>query len=347
MKRYGEQPTMLLFGCRTCGRNFSLRNQTPLYHMKISDNKFYAIVRCIGEGNGVRSTARICEVDKDTVLRVVRRVGEHVENIFSLLLRDLWPKEVQLDELWSFLVKKEKSLTEIDRLHTEFGDCWIWVAFDPETKVVLGYILGKRTKDNAIKLLQQVKRVLGEGCFPLFTSDELSCYKDALIEVFGVPEQPERKGTRGRLPKPRKVPGPRQKYAVVHKERKNNRIVKVERRIVLGDPKEIDQVIASSSYSKTINTSGVERVNGKLRAGQGRLTRKTLGFSKDKGIMQASVAVYLGYDHFCRDHLGLRERIDPEPDDSTKRWIRRTPMMAIGATKKRWSVKELILFRSP
>ena len=168
--------------------------------MKICDDKFYAIVRCIGEGNGVRSTARICEVDKDTILRVVKRVGEHVEKIFNHVLRDLWPKEIQLDELWSVLMKKEKNVTEIERLHTELGDCWIWVAFDPETKVVLGYVLGKRTKDNAITLLQRVRNVLGDGCFPLFTSDELSCYKDALIEVFGVMEQPDRRGTQGRFP---------------------------------------------------------------------------------------------------------------------------------------------------
>jgi IS1 family transposase len=338
---------MLLFCCETCGKNFSLRNQTPLYRMKISDDKFYTIVRCVGEGTGVRGTARICEVDKDTVLRVVTRMGAHVENTFDHFLRDLWPKEVQLDDLWSFIVKKEKNLTEIERLHTEFGDCWIWVAFDPETKIVLGYVLGKRTKDNAIKLLQQVRNVMGEGCFPLFTSDELSCYKDALIEVFGVMHQPERKGTTGRFPKPRKVPDPRQKYAIVHKEREKNRIVKVERRIGMGDPKEIDRVIESSRFSKTINTSGVERENGKLRAGQGRLTRKTLGFSKKKEVMQASLSVYLGYDHFCRDHLGLRERMDPEPEDSPKRWVRRTPMMGLGVTDHCWSVKELVLFRSP
>ncbi len=42
--------------------------------------------------------------------------------------------------------------------------------------------------------------------------------------------QPERKGKAGRKPKPRKIPDPRQKYAVVHKEREKYWIVKVERR---------------------------------------------------------------------------------------------------------------------
>ncbi len=343
--RYSKKPTQLMYGCQACETKFSLRRHTPLFGLKMEDETFFSIVRCLGEGCGVRETARIMEVKPDTVLSVARRMGRHVAHVMDHFLRELWPKEVQLDELWSFIRKKEGHLSELEALEREWGDAWIWIAYDPEAKVVLGFVVGKRTKDRAVRLLRRVREVLGGGCFPLFTSDELSCYEDALVQVFGVSERPERKGTRGRFPGPRKVPHPDMKYAVVHKERKGSRLVRVERRVVHGGEEAVEQVLAESRVSEKVNTSFVERENGKLRAGNGRLRRKTLGFSKERVMLGDAMCVTIGYDHFCRPNKGLRERASPS--ENGRRWTKRSPMMALGATDHIWSVKELALFRIP
>ncbi|EQD74607.1 hypothetical protein B1B_02573, partial [mine drainage metagenome] len=159
---------------------------------------------------------------------------------------------------------------------------WVWVAFDPVHKVVAGFVLGKRTRENAVRLLHAVRRTLGKGCRPLFTSDELSCYEDALVEVFGTRVQPLRLGERGRYPQPVILPREDLRYAVVHKEREQNRVVRVTRKVRLGDEQAVARLLADSPVSGRINTSFVERENGKLRADNGRLVRKTLGFSKQK-----------------------------------------------------------------
>ena len=310
----------------------------------MGDETFFLVAACLAEGNGLRGTARILKakglnLKPDTVQRVAARLGKHAQEVVGHYLADLHPGEIQLDELWSFLKKKEKNLLELEALQGELGDCWIWVAYDPETKLILGLVLGKRTKGNAVELLRRVKQVVGEDCFPMFTSDELACYEDAIVEVFGVTVQPERQSSVGRLPKPRRVPHPQVKYGVVHKEREKNRVVRVRQRVVHGSPEDVQTVLDQSGFSNRINTSGVERENGKFRAGSGRLRRKTLGFSKKKGMLGHGVEWWRAYDHFCFPNKGLRQA----SGELGRKWTQRTPMMAAGKTDHVWAVKELVL----
>jgi IS1 family transposase len=316
-----------------------------LFGLKMSDEKFFTIVQCLGEGNGTRETGRINNVKPDTVSSVIKRMGTHVMRILEHHLMGLCPTEIQLDELWSFLRKKEGHLTVLESLEKEWGDCWVWIAFDPVSKVILGIVLGKRTKGRAIQLLKRVRQIIGKQCFPLFTSDELAAYEDALIEVFGITVQVERKGTRGRIPLPKQVPHPRLKYATVHKERNDNRVVKVTRKMIMGNERKVKKILKESTVSTKVNTSFIERENGKLRADNGRLVRKTLGFSKIKELFRASLGITIAYDHYCRPHKGLRQRI--KNPCGNKHWNKRSPMMALGKTDHIWSIEELTLFRIP
>ncbi len=238
----------------------------------------------------MRPTARITGVKPDIVQAVGERVDAHAERLLNHDLRRLWPREIQLDELRTFLRKKEAHLTDEEVLRREFGDCWVWVAFDPRSKVVLGFVLGKRTKDRAVRLPKRVHEVLTPGSFPLFTSDELAAYEDAINQVFDVNEQPARDGTRGHLPKMRRVPHARLPYAVVHKHRQNNRVLAVERRIVLGRPDQIDRTLAASEVSHTINTTGIERTTGNFEPATGASGAAPTGLRKPRECSAAPSA---------------------------------------------------------
>lgn len=341
--RYGRQPSQLLYRCRTCGRTFSLRKGTPLEGSRLPEAKFVEIATSLGEGTGGRRAARVFRVQPKVVYRIAKKLGRHAQRVLQAYLRDVACREVQLDELWSFLQKKEANCSEWEALRDEYGDCWVWVAFDPESKVILAYAVGKRTRERCVELLQRLKATLAPGALPLFTSDDLAAYEDALIEVFGVLHQPERDGTRGRFPGPVHVPTTDLHYAVVHKERENNRVVRVTRRTVLGDPGEVQARLEASTFSSTVNTSGVERENGKLRADNPRLARKTLEFGKKKTPFLALLAWAIAYDHFCRAHKGLRERRSEADPETGRVWDERSPMMALGKTDHRWSVEEFLL----
>jgi hypothetical protein len=71
---------------------------------------------------------------------------------------------------------------------------------------------------------------------PIFTSDDWDAYKNALVEVYGVEEQPEYKG-RGRPLNPKKVPPPDLKYGQVVKYREGVKLPMSRRELYLATRK--------------------------------------------------------------------------------------------------------------
>ena len=189
-----------------------------------------------------------------------------------------------------------------------------------------------------------------DGSIPFFTSDALPHYATALLEVYGVWGIPPRRGTRGRLPKPRRDPPPDLCYAVVVKERAHGRVVHVTTRIVYGTTEQVAAALQASPVSHTINTYGVERTNLTVRQHARRMGRKVNAFSKDPDYVAYQLMLAFAYDHFVIPHRGLRQRL-PHPmptkgrNGSPKQWKSATPAMAAGLTDHVWTMDELLSFR--
>jgi len=96
--------------CRSCGYRFSERKNSPLFYLHTKEDTIEKIVKALAEGNSIRATSRIMNVDKNTICRILDRVTIHCEKISAYLIKDLHLSEVQLDELWSFVKKKRKIL---------------------------------------------------------------------------------------------------------------------------------------------------------------------------------------------------------------------------------------------
>ncbi len=109
--KYGKNKDKDLLYCRTCGKRFASTRATAFFGLHLSDDKIVQIIHHAAEGVGVRATSRLLDINKNTVNRVILRAGEHCELVLSNLLRSLKLKEVQLDELWAF-VKKRNLLTK-------------------------------------------------------------------------------------------------------------------------------------------------------------------------------------------------------------------------------------------
>jgi len=107
--KYGKDNNRDLLYCKTCGKRYAATQASALFGLHLSDESIRQIIHHAAEGVGVRATARLLELDKDTVNRVILRAGEHCANVLSELLRSLKLTEAQLDELWTF-VKKRKVL---------------------------------------------------------------------------------------------------------------------------------------------------------------------------------------------------------------------------------------------
>ncbi len=308
-------------------------------------------VTSLAEGLSIRATARLMAVDKDTVCAWLPRLGAHCQQLMSYFFRNLHLNECQLDELWTFIYKKEEQLKPVDELLGVYGDAWVWIAFSPVCKLVPVWVVGKRTLANARKLVFRLKSAT-DGAIPFFTSDELPHYADALLDVYGVWQTPPRRFPRGRPPAPRKCPPPELCYAFVVKERERGHVIQVTTRIVYGSEAQVRAALQASPVSDTINTYGVERNNLTIRQHSRRMGRKVHAFSKDRDYLEAQLTLAFAYYHCVVPHRVLHQRLPRPlptkgPRASQKKWNAVTPAMAAGLTDHVWSVDELLSYRVP
>jgi IS1 family transposase len=232
--------------------------------------------------------------------------------------------KVQLDEKWSFVAKKEKHCDPQDEGYLSQGDQWDHIAFDPDSRLVLSVVVGKRTTGSAVLLLEDVRERLGGRVPELVTSDEYAAYREALLAVFGQEVVPPRTGKRGRPAGPRLVPPQGLCHATVRKTRAKGRVVAVESRVVLGE----------LPAGAGVSTSYLERHNATDRHRNARKGRKTYRFSKDWAIHAAVTAFTMYSYNFCWPVRTLRERGHED------RWRQRTPGMVAGLTDHVWSLEE-------
>jgi IS1 family transposase len=327
-----------------------VRYGTAYRDLESDSSIFETAFRALAEGNSLRGTARIVEIDGETCRAWLERYAEQCRLVMLSLWQNLHIQECQLDELWSFVHTKEANLGAAKLICQTYGDAWVWVAFAPIWRMVLAFVVGKRTQSNANLLLERVHHI-SNGEIPFFTSDQLAAYPSALITTYGEWIQPQRKGNRGAQPKPRQVAPENLLYAQVVKHRENGRVVEVSYQAVFGQEQEIKERIKQSPVSQTINTSFVERENLTLRQSNRRLTRKMNGFSKAISGLEKQLWVSLAYYHFVLPHQSLRvsleEPIPTRGSGSEKQWRAVTPAMAAGITDHVWSTSELLSYRVP
>jgi IS1 family transposase len=243
-------------------------------------------------------------------------------------------REVQFDEKWSFVAKKEKHCDRSDPADDCCGDCWDYVALDPEHRLVVSALVGRHSAEHVDRLVQDFHDRTAGRLMNLMTSDENPAYVDAILTAYGKTVQPRRKGRRGRRPKLRRRPPKGLKYATVHKTREQNRVVKVETRVIFGTVTAVLAALAVSLVSAVVNTVFVERHHGTDRNRNARKVRKTYCFSKDWQVHEA-VSYFTMYSYnFCWPVRTLRQ-------GSRRRGYReRTPAMAAGLADHVWTLKE-------
>ena len=88
----------------------------------------------MAEGMSIWATGRLLSVDKDTVNHWLPVLGAHCQHVLRYFFRHLHVLECQLDELWTFIAKKEARLTPLEKLAAIVGDAWVWIAFSPVHK---------------------------------------------------------------------------------------------------------------------------------------------------------------------------------------------------------------------
>jgi IS1 family transposase len=248
--------------------------------MYIPQDKAVLALQLLLEGNSIRSTERITNLDRNTIMSLLVRAGERCQTITVSKIVNLTVKDVEADEIWGFVQKKEghKSLED----GPEVGDAYCFVGMERRTKLVLAYHLGKRNKIATEAFMEKLRYATADSRFQ-FTTDGFRPYVDAthmilgnrvdfaqLIKVYGTPREGE------------------QRYS----------------------PGEVVEAVPVRIYGSPdptrICTSHIERQNLTIRMGMRRMTRLTNGFSKKWENLEAAYSLWFAYYNFCRVHKTLR-----------------------------------------
>ncbi len=196
--------------CVACRGSFLETLGTIFPGKRVSVELIVRVVACLAEGVGIRGTARVFEVDPHTVLQWLVEAAEQLHAFSRHVLHDVRVRQVQLDELFALLrAVKEGEVSEAEAIERlERSPSWVWVAMDPESKLLLTIDVGDRTLAMAQRMIHQVVQVLAPGCVPLFLTDGFKAYMTALLTHFGHWVQSPRRQATGPVPKPRWLPLP-------------------------------------------------------------------------------------------------------------------------------------------
>ena len=333
-------------------RRYFLETLGTLFHGKRASVELIVhVIACLAEGLGIRGTARVFEVDANTVLQWLVEAAEQMRAFSQHALHDVRVRQVQVDELFALLCAvRAGAVSEAEAIERlEHAPQWVWAAMDPESKLLLALDVGERTLAMAQRVIHHVAQVLAPDCAPLFLTDGFRAYTTALLTHYGHWVQPPRQRAQGPAPKPRLMPLSQLLYAQVVKTVRRRRLVRVQHGVVFGSLEAINHVLAPLGWH--INTAFVERINLTLRQHVAAVGRRVSTLCKGEDGLRQQVAVFHCYYNFCLPHASVRQPLpQPVPTNGTGAatlWRPCTPAMVAGLTDHVWTLREVLLFRVP
>jgi hypothetical protein len=332
-KTYGKDRVRYL-RCTSSGEEFSERKATALFYSKITESKAASIIEHLDSGCRVVATTSLCRVAKETVSRLVRLAGRTSRSLHDNLVRDVKAKALQFDEKWSYTTKKQKRVSASDQ-QDQVGDHWDLNCIDPQTKLLLTIIPGKRTAEMIRQAVKDAASRLAVGCSkPAIFTDGEPAYIDAILSAFGHRYRVAHSGRRGRPHSAILRVAHDLIYAQVIKHRQQGQVKSVEIRPIFGKNK-LQTIVGELGWAKA-NRSAIERFNLTERMRNCRKAGKTLCFSRRTRYHDwMSLISAVGYN-FHHVHRSLRQSKDGGG------WQKRTPAMASCLADHIYSTIELL-----
>jgi hypothetical protein len=128
-------------------------------------------------------------------------------------------------------------------------------------------------------------------------------------------------------------------------KQKCDRQFSIQRRIVQGSESIVEHLLQITQGGGVINTAYIERLNATFRQRLAVLARRTRNLARKPETLQASMYLLGCVYNFCTFHKSLRLPLYIGERD--RKWVKRTPALAIGWTAHRWNVLDLLLFKVP
>ncbi len=262
------------------------------------------VVAALIEGVGVNATCRMTGVAKNTVLKLLRELGEACDEYQDKHVRNVKSKRVQCDEIWSFCYAKDKNVPAGLKGQFGYGDVWTWTAIDADSKLLITWLVGNRDANDAQGFMRDVQSRLANQV--QLTTDGLKVYLDAVEDAFGGEID------YAQLIKVYGEANPGRQSEIRYSPTK---MLSCQTKVVAGDPD-----------PKHISTSFSERHNLTIRMTNRRFTRLTNAYSKKIQNHEHAIALNFMHYNYCKIHSTLRV----------------TPAMEAGLTDHVWEIEELL-----
>jgi transposase-like protein/IS1 family transposase len=269
------------FKCQQCSKTFLATQEKPLDTMYLPIEKAEMVLSMMLEGNSVSSVERISGVHHTTILKLLVLAGEKCERIMADKVRNVEVRDVECDEVWSFIGKKQKRVRPED--NQNLGDCYVFVGIERHSKLVLNIAMGKRDQRTTDAFVEGIRHATTSARFQI-TTDGFAPYRSAITTTL----HDRITGFAQLIKVYRAASDGEARYSPAE-------VASVETVLVMGQPD-----------PERICTSIVERSNLSTRMSVRRFTRLTNGFSKKWENHWAAVMVWFTFYNFCRVHKSLR-----------------------------------------
>jgi len=253
------------------------------------------ILRCLVEGNSIRSTVRITGAAKNTVTKLLVDVGKACAEYQNKTFRNLPCQRLQVDEIWSFCYAKQKNVPKELKGKFGYGDVWTFTSICADTKLVPSWLVGNRNVETAYVFLKDLASRMKNKV--QLTTDGHKIYFNTVDFAFG---------TNVDYAQLVKIYG---RPSTGEKRYSPPEFIEARPKQIFGNPD-----------PKHISTSYAERQNLTMRMHMRRFTRLTNAFSKKVDNLAHAVALHFMHYNFCRIHRSLRVTPAMEADITNKLW---------------------------
>ena len=287
------------YRCTVCRGTLSTNTGTAYSGLRCTRREFDQVASLRVEGMSISATARVTGHSRNTIARWLERASTAAKRFNHRMLRGFDLMELQADELCTFIGSKRNII-------------WLFATIEVSSRVWAGSVLGRRSDRNASAVINNVvRRGRVVGC-PLIATDGFEYYLGAVARLFGSACV----------------------YGQVLKTRRNNRVVRVERRVKVGTANRLKAALLASEDSETLNTSFVERLNLTIRQASAYLRRRSPCHARDADQLCSHVELVRCHYNFVRPHRALRFGRET-----------RTPAMQAGLVTRRLALSDIFTGR--
>jgi IS1 family transposase/transposase-like protein len=280
-RKFGKRQNRQRYQCTQCHKVFTDARDQTLDGMYLPIQKAELVLSLLLEGSSISTVERVTGIHHTTILKLLVLAGQKCERIMAEKVRNVEVRDVECDEVWSYVGKKQKRIRPEDS--QMLGDCYVWVGIERHSKLVLNITMGKRDQSTCDVFVEGLRHATARTPFQI-TTDGFTPYRSAITTTLHD-----------------RLTGFAQ-------------LIKVYRASQEGEARYSPAEVASTEVvsimgqpdPERICTSIVERSNLSLRMGLRRFTRLTNAFSKSFNHHWAAVILWYTWYNFGRVHKSLR-----------------------------------------